>query len=180
MSEFQREERYIVIKIKDLCPAVEGLLRDCVNRYGIPTRECAVVEANWPSYEETWENIQRLAEGRPSIAQERDALAAQVERLRLLGDEVKMAVGCVTAAGMDWTEACEDAPETSLAQLKARVAAEALPEDVKSHKRAWLSALVRLIELEPDETNKGYYQHELGVMRRVYDEIAATRSGDDQ
>lgn len=76
MSEFKRENRYIVLKISRL--HVEELLslKDFIDSYQLTTEDCAVVEHDWPIYDETWENIQRLAEGRPSV---REELQAQLE-----------------------------------------------------------------------------------------------------
>lgn len=124
MTDFKREERYIVIKLKDLDEGQVDDLRG--NLVGIRTRECVVVEAGWPIYEETWENVQRLAEGRPSIGEERDALEAHVEA----------ASPHITAYCNFETDAHEFAvamaewkktkPTTSLARLKAQWQREAL------------------------------------------------------
>lgn len=70
MSNFTREERYIVVKIKDMSLIQRNALFDARMAHSIPTRECVVVERDWPIYEETWENVQRLVEGRPSIQEE--------------------------------------------------------------------------------------------------------------
>lgn len=79
MSEFQREHRYWVIKRKHLTQKQDEACRQFCGRLryeGVPDVEAAVVESDWPIYEETWENVKRCAEGRPSIGDERDALAA--------------------------------------------------------------------------------------------------------
>lgn len=64
MSEFKREERYIVVKISDFHPEQEQTIRDRLNIFGIPTRECVVVEHDWPIHEQVWNMVQRMAEGR--------------------------------------------------------------------------------------------------------------------
>lgn len=77
MSDFEREhDRYIVIKTKDLGEYDYNTLQDWLEENEIRARECVVVESDWPIYEETWENVQRMAEGRQSIRQERDAVAS--------------------------------------------------------------------------------------------------------
>jgi hypothetical protein len=82
-TEFKREHnRYEVIKCSDLSPDELDLLREFIEENEIRTREAVVIEFHWPIYEETWENVQRLAEGRPSIGQERDGLASHLERLK--------------------------------------------------------------------------------------------------
>jgi hypothetical protein len=64
---FQREERYIVVKIKDLkFASVENKLRDILNEAGIQTRECVVVESDWPEYEIVWGMLQARVEGKPN------------------------------------------------------------------------------------------------------------------
>lgn len=69
MPEFKREQRYIVLKVKDIvsvldkeehkqlrniCLRVEqGRLDDDKNKL-----ECVVVEADWPEYEPTWQALE--------------------------------------------------------------------------------------------------------------------------
>lgn len=80
MSDFNREERYIVIKMKDLKYAsAENKLLRVLQDAGIPTRRCVVVEADWPEYETVWKMIEARCSGRPS---EIAALAEQVEKIR--------------------------------------------------------------------------------------------------
>ncbi|MDW3712896.1 hypothetical protein [Pseudomonas sp. 2023EL-01195] len=67
---FQRENRYIVIKRKDLdAAAAEGAVDasfaevlDIVSD-SLPTRECLVIERDWPEYEPAWRMIQARVEG---------------------------------------------------------------------------------------------------------------------
>lgn len=72
-SEFQREDRYIVIKRKDFyrLPMEMRLqfsmaLRELAPR--LPKREYLVVESDWPEYEPTWAAIQARVEGRAALA----------------------------------------------------------------------------------------------------------------
>lgn len=64
MTEFKREERYIVIKLSDLAKLSpdyeEYLFRKYLEYNNIPTRQCVVVEADWPIYEETWALVEKL------------------------------------------------------------------------------------------------------------------------
>lgn len=79
MSDFKREERYIVIKVKDLKYAsAENKLLRVLQDAGIPTRRCVVVEADWPEYETVWKMIEARCSDRPS---EIAALREQVEKL---------------------------------------------------------------------------------------------------
>ncbi len=55
---FKREERYIVVKLKDLTPMQEQDLRALLAWKKIPTRESLVIEPDWPEYEETWASIE--------------------------------------------------------------------------------------------------------------------------
>lgn len=75
MSEFKREERYVVVKIKDLVEAsgdidpstgrseAECVLRNFLEGWAVPTRECVVVEADWPEYEAVWKMIENRMNG---------------------------------------------------------------------------------------------------------------------
>ncbi len=48
MSKFQREDRYIVIKRSDITAEQLAAMPD------MPTRDCVVVERDWPEYEPVW------------------------------------------------------------------------------------------------------------------------------
>lgn len=64
MSEkFEREERYIVFKVKDLSEHKLGWVRDVIRLNDIPTVDAVVVEADWPEYEPTWSAIERRVTG---------------------------------------------------------------------------------------------------------------------
>lgn len=70
MSQFEREERYIVVKIRD-AQAIDSdepfngydHLRSFLKQQGIPTRESLVIEKDWPEYEPTWAAIERRVTG---------------------------------------------------------------------------------------------------------------------
>lgn len=62
---FKREIRYAVIKYKDLSPEDRRALSLFLRARNIPTRECVVVEADWPEYEPVWAMIQARMEGSP-------------------------------------------------------------------------------------------------------------------
>jgi len=71
--EFQREDRYIVIKRKDLEKAPFGdrvEFQDALDVLveHLPKREYLVVESNWPEYEPTWAAIQARVEVRAALA----------------------------------------------------------------------------------------------------------------
>ena len=77
---FEQEERYIVVKLKRLGSEEEAALREFLQSYQIDTEQCVVVEHDWgPIYDETWDAVKRLAEGRQSIASERDEAFAEVK-----------------------------------------------------------------------------------------------------
>lgn len=64
MSEkFEREERYIVVKVKDISEHKLGWVRDVIRLNDIPTVDAVVVEADWPEYEQTWAAIERRVDG---------------------------------------------------------------------------------------------------------------------
>lgn len=75
MSEFKREERYIVIKLKDLefISAVDQVtLFRAVQRanQNLPKRECLVIESDWPEYEPAWAMIEARMTGRTAPAED--------------------------------------------------------------------------------------------------------------
>jgi len=62
-QKFEREERYIVFKVKDLSEHKLGWVRDVIRLNNIPTVDAVVVEADWPEYEPTWAAIERRVTG---------------------------------------------------------------------------------------------------------------------
>lgn len=59
-SEFKREERYVVIKIKDMDRVQQHRMKTFLRLNEIPTRECVVVEKHWPIYEKVWGLVENL------------------------------------------------------------------------------------------------------------------------
>jgi len=64
MSDFKREERYLVIPIKHLSTSHELSIRRELEEQKIKLVECVVVEADWPNYEHTWNTIKQVTEGK--------------------------------------------------------------------------------------------------------------------
>lgn len=62
MSDFRREARYYVIKIKDLSEDQDIALCDLLSGARIPCTDCVVVESDWPNYEHTWKTIERVSD----------------------------------------------------------------------------------------------------------------------
>ena len=67
MSAFKREERYVVLKIKDLekLPLAEqNSFKEWLNLYGdiLPKRRYVVIESDWPEYEVVWGMLQARVE----------------------------------------------------------------------------------------------------------------------
>lgn len=77
MPQFEREKRYIVVKISDLADArltdeqIDAFNDVCdqVSRSRVanskPPLQCVVVESDWPEYEPTWAAIEGRVTGRP-------------------------------------------------------------------------------------------------------------------
>jgi len=58
MDTFEREERYVVIKLSHLNGDEQFALRNWLDMYMVKTIEGLVVEADWPEYEPTWAAIE--------------------------------------------------------------------------------------------------------------------------
>jgi hypothetical protein len=78
---FQREERYIVIKRKDLGNVPVAYQSHLVEPIfsllsHLPRRECLVIESDWPEYQPVWQMIERRMAGQPPVtaAEELDAV----------------------------------------------------------------------------------------------------------
>ncbi|WP_428398219.1 hypothetical protein [Marinobacter salarius] len=114
MSDFKREERYIVIKRKHLDEIAEHHIRYWLAENSIPTFECVVVESDWPNYDATWEAVQQVEEGtydpdeitrlqsevekaEARVAELEDFCADKIGRLPLPDDRTRFADGRYTA-----------------------------------------------------------------------------------
>lgn len=67
MSEFKREERYIVVKLKHLAGLQVAPLRNFLRENHVPTLDCVVVESDWPEYDKVWQSIERRMTGQPPV-----------------------------------------------------------------------------------------------------------------
>ena len=65
MSEFKREERYIVVKLKHLADLQQAPLRNFLRENRVPQIECVVVEHDWPEYHLVWAMIEHRMAGKP-------------------------------------------------------------------------------------------------------------------
>lgn len=63
MSRFEREERYVVVKLKRLSGDEHKDLSRYLVEKNIPTQECVVVEPDWPNYEHVWDTVEQVANG---------------------------------------------------------------------------------------------------------------------
>ena len=91
MSEvkFKREERYIVVKIKNLAGLQIAPLRNFLRENRVPTLDCVVVESDWPEYEKVWRSIERRMTGQPAEdfdAQRLRADTAEAELTKMTAD----------------------------------------------------------------------------------------------
>lgn len=91
MSDFNREDRYIVIKRKDLNVVPFAALQSFLEHLGalasfLPQREFVVVESDWPECEQVWRMIEARVTGQPSdlerLEAEAQALREEVAALR--------------------------------------------------------------------------------------------------
>lgn len=92
MSQFKREERYIVVKLKTLTESQQNGLRNLLQMNDIKTVECVVVESDWPNYEQTWRDVEAVANG--TFVERKDPVwRPSVGEVCLLdGEEVRVAV----------------------------------------------------------------------------------------
>lgn len=70
MSEFKREERYMVLKLSRLPSDEAEYLRDCMKSAMV---ECVVIEKDWPEFESTWAAIEARMTGQISAAEQAEA-----------------------------------------------------------------------------------------------------------
>lgn len=103
VEPFKREERFIVVKRKNLSGYQEDRLRDHFKASQIPTVECVVVESDWPEYETVWKMIEARVTGKTDApcyfepsnderAQWPDATSQYVQALEEHRDQVEAAL----------------------------------------------------------------------------------------
>jgi hypothetical protein len=179
---FEQEERYIVVKLKRLGSEEEAALREFLQSYQIDTEQCVVVEHDWgPIYDETWDAVKRLAEGRQSIASERDEAQAEannrhdakvvadalevllpiakhgnspymIETLEGNIDHLRKKVADAAAAKVEESAAPETGSVPNLTRLKARWQAEALES--------------ASMQYDPDSLHRNWLREEAAEIRR--------------
>lgn len=73
-QEFEREQRYVVLKVKDVMQRLSekdiltlARILDEIDAYrksiGKKSLECVVIESDWPEYEPTWKAIEARVTG---------------------------------------------------------------------------------------------------------------------
>lgn len=77
MSEFTKEDRYLVIKRSDIKSALDGEMQSALQHIaqtveaersslGKPVLECVVVESDWPIYEHVWNMVEAITANYPT------------------------------------------------------------------------------------------------------------------
>jgi len=82
MTESHRENRYIVIKLKNLSDDQFSRLESRMDNEGIVAiQDALVIEADWPEFEPTWKAIEeRVQFVRPTLAEAEQLLIDQAVR----------------------------------------------------------------------------------------------------
>jgi NTP pyrophosphatase (non-canonical NTP hydrolase) len=154
MSKFQRENRYVVVKRKDLRDAyktpnapvrhsagfsgempvwmpapLEKILDEAAantrNQLGKPPLKCLVIESDWPEYEPTWKAIEARMTGNPLSSP-----------LASIGEEIhanKIAHGWKVTTMDDWKDPHEIGAVLMLIVTEVAEAMEANREDDIEH-----------------------------------------------
>lgn len=144
VAEFQRENRYIVIKRSDLkrVPVSyrEHLVSPMLSLLAhLPNRECLVIESDWPEYEPTWSAIEARMTG---VAPQPPALGGELEARQAFDDWFRKDLGLpecanttfIGAAREPWRawQACSAVYRVHLAPLKDEL--ERLKSDIAAYK----------------------------------------------
>lgn len=61
-TPFVREDRYLVIKLKDLQTLKRRVLESLLDSMYIEPVECVVIESDWDVYEDAWKLVEKEAE----------------------------------------------------------------------------------------------------------------------
>lgn len=91
---FEREDRYIVIKRKNLAALDECVIYDTLEKLGVHEIKCVVVEADWPEYETVWQMIEARCTGqfpwddKSAAVEIAHAIGMSAEDFTAVGDEI--------------------------------------------------------------------------------------------
>jgi len=96
MSEFKREGRYVILKLKHMSGTEKSCLALLLHDYEEYCVDAVVVEADWPIYEGAWDAVQRLSEGKPQLIDEQqkqiDELNARISAVTLAANNLRNAI----------------------------------------------------------------------------------------
>lgn len=103
MSDFNREDRYIVIKRKDLNVVPFAALQSFLEHLGalasfLPQREFVVVESDWPECEQVWRMIEARVTGQPSNFERLEAEAQALREEVARGNRITVSMALDIAA----------------------------------------------------------------------------------
>ena len=111
-QEFEREQRYVVLKVKDVMQRLSekdiltlARILDEIDAYrksiGKKSLECVVIESDWPEYEPTWKAIEARVTGAQPAQSVPEDVMRDAERYRYLRgrDDSTAGVGCWLEAG---------------------------------------------------------------------------------
>ncbi|MDF3863512.1 hypothetical protein P3W53_03500 [Pseudomonas denitrificans (nom. rej.)] len=154
MSEFNREDRYIVIKRKDLNAVPFAALQSFLEHLRaldsfLPRREFVVVESDWPEYETVWAMIAARVEGRPTPYQDLEQQVAALRQHKT--DYMEAAEGTRKALEAEAQALREQ--NTKFQHMLADVVAKHFAENIKRSTEqksmdVYLSEGIRLLEDE--------------------------------
>ena len=117
MSDFQREERYVVFKLRDLVETEKDAVLRLANSINAQEIECVIVESDWPNYEHTWQTIERVSDGSYSDPY------AEIERLQSRVAELEITHdGQAASVPKQWRDTMEELEER-VAELECMVRA---------------------------------------------------------
>ena len=103
MSDFQREERYVVFKLRDLVETEKDAVLRLANSINAQEIECVIVESDWPNYEHTWQTIERVSDGSYSDPY------AEIERLQSRVAELEITHdGQAASVPKQWRDTMEE------------------------------------------------------------------------
>lgn len=167
-----REERYTVIKHKDLTADDRSDLDQLIQSRHIPTRECLVIESDWPEYEPAWRMIEDRVTGAATRQPEGDGLEV-VESLHVwratnrFGDTCHFGdAGCarVWAGTGGQVDRIELKPVPELYDVNHADAAEVSATEIKVVAWAHCADATRLLcDLGKQRSVPGHYADEFTI-----------------
>ncbi|WP_440061506.1 hypothetical protein ACTAB0_11685 [Pseudomonas syringae] len=149
VDEFQREDRYIVIKRSDLKKVPASYRSHLVDPMfsllaHLPNRECLVIESDWPEYEPAWKAIEARMSGAAPPPPALGGVPAGLDLQRIVTEALMGMIAAVTSTSPPANEPPPPFIQAGIDRAVSRISAHLAPLQAEiEHLRAGGALIVQ-------------------------------------